>query len=128
MQFRLEAGSGRRSQVDRKRICIAAIIAVVVMGGLSGSRVSGQNPPDAMPGERRETAKEAPLNPEAEKHILEENEKDVKKKVERLYELATELKAGADKTDSSKVLNLTLLKKVEEIEKLAHDIKARSKG
>ena len=59
---------------------------------------------------------------------MDENEKDIKKKVERLYELATELKAAVDKTDSSKVLSLNLLKKTEEIEKLAKDIRSRSKG
>jgi peptidoglycan hydrolase CwlO-like protein len=70
----------------------------------------------------------APINPSAEKKRLEENEKDIKTKIERLYELATELKAEVDKTDSSKVLSLNLVKKAEEIEKLAHDIKNRSKG
>ena len=48
--------------------------------------------------------------------------------MERLYQLATELKAEVDKTDSSKVLTLNLMKKTEEIEKLARDIKNRSKG
>jgi len=59
---------------------------------------------------------------------MEENEKDIKKKVEKLYDLATELKAEVEKTDSSKVLNLSLVRKAEEIEKLARDIKNRSKG
>ena len=62
------------------------------------------------------------------KRMLEENEKDIKKKVEKLYQLASELKAEVDKTDSSKVLSLTMLKKTEEIEKLARDIRNRSKG
>lgn len=60
--------------------------------------------------------------------MMEANEKDLHKKVEQLYELVTELKAEADKTDSTKVLSLNLVKKAEEIEKLAHDIKVRSKG
>jgi hypothetical protein len=66
--------------------------------------------------------------PSPEKRLLEENDKDIHKKVERLYQLATELKAEVDKTDSSKVLSLNLVKKAEEIEKLARDIKIRSKG
>ena len=66
--------------------------------------------------------------PPADKRILEENEKDIKKKVEKLYELATELKTEVEKTDSSKVLSLNLVRKAEEIEKLARDIKNRSKG
>jgi hypothetical protein len=79
-----------------------------------------RRPPDAAP--------DTPPMPGAEKKILEENDKDMKKKVDRLYELATQLKNEVDKTDSSKVLSLNLMKKAEEIEKLARDIKNRSKG
>jgi len=62
------------------------------------------------------------------KAILEANEKDIKKNIEKLYQLASDLKAEVEKTDSSQVLSLVLVKKAEEIEKLAHDIKARAKG
>ena len=62
------------------------------------------------------------------KTMLEANEKDIKKNIEKLYELATDLKAEVEKTDSTQVLSLTLVKKAEEIEKLAHDIKTRAKG
>ena len=74
------------------------------------------------------TPPDNPNAPSPEKRALEENEKDIKKKVEQLYKLATELKVEVDKTDSSKVLSLTMLKKTEEIEKLARDIRNRSKG
>jgi hypothetical protein len=74
------------------------------------------------------TPPDSPNMPLPEKRMLEENEKDIKKKVEKLYQLATELKVEVDKTDSSKVLSLTMLKKTEEIEKLAREIRNRSKG
>ena len=77
---------------------------------------------------RPEPETDNPNLPSAEKRMLEENNKNIHKKVERLYELATELKAEVDKTDSSKVLSLNLVKKAEEIEKLARDIKIRSRG
>jgi hypothetical protein len=70
----------------------------------------------------------ASLPPGSRKAALEENEKNIKKKVERLFQLATELKDEVDKTDSAKVLSLAMLKKAEEIEKLAKDIKSRAKG
>jgi hypothetical protein len=60
--------------------------------------------------------------------MLEANEKDIKKNIDKLYQLATDLKAEVEKTDSSKILSLALVKKAEEIEKLAHDIKTRAKG
>jgi hypothetical protein len=62
------------------------------------------------------------------KAILEANEKDIKKNIEKLYQLATDLKVEIEKTDSSQVLSLAMVKKAEEIEKLAHEIKTRAKG
>jgi hypothetical protein len=62
------------------------------------------------------------------KAILEANQKDIKKNVERLFQLASELKTEVEKTDSAHVLSLALLKKTEEIEKLAKDIRSRAKG
>jgi hypothetical protein len=69
-----------------------------------------------------------PFPPGSRKAALEENEKTIKQKVEKLFQLATELKDEVDKTDSAKVLSLAMLKKAEEIEKLAKDIKSRAKG
>jgi hypothetical protein len=71
---------------------------------------------------------ESPLAKSATKAILEANEKDIKKDVEKLYSLASELKTEVEKTDSVQVLSLGLLKKAEEIERLAHEIKSRAKG
>lgn len=62
------------------------------------------------------------------KAMLEANEKDIKKNIEKLYQLATDLKTEVEKTDSSQILSLALVKKADEIEKLAHDIKNRAKG
>jgi hypothetical protein len=62
------------------------------------------------------------------KALLEERQKNIKKDVEKLYNLATQLKAEVDKTDSTSVLSLPMLKKAEEIEKLAKQIKDRAKG
>ena len=62
------------------------------------------------------------------KTILEANQKDIKKNVEKLYQLASELKADVDKTDAVKVLSVAMLKKAEEIEKLAHSIRSRALG
>ena len=62
------------------------------------------------------------------KMMLTANEKEIKKNVEKLYELASELKTEVEKTDSVKVLSLSMLKKAEEIERLAKEIKSRAKG
>jgi len=85
-------------------------------------RPSAPDPsPDAdAPGARTEKS--------STKIVLEANEKDIKKKIEKLFELATDLKAEVEKTDSSQVLSLAMVKKAEEIEKLAREIKTRAKG
>jgi hypothetical protein len=92
----------------------------------SQSKPSGRpSPPDPTPDA---DAPASPLGKSPTKVMLETNEKDIKKNIEKLYELATDLKAEVEKTDSSQVLSLGMLKKAEEIEKLAHDIKTRARG
>ncbi len=103
----------------------AGAVALLRTGMLEAqSRGAGQTPvPD--PKEREDSLR--PDKP-ATKAMLEANEKDIKKSVEKLYQLASDLKAEVDKTDSSQVLSLALVKKAEEIEKLAKDIRTRAKG
>jgi TolA-binding protein len=125
------AQGGENAMNTRRTFLVGMAVASGVAAAWS-SVMKGQNPfPQApQPQDRRpqEAVPESPPMPNAEKKILEQNDKDMKKKVDRLYELATELKNQVDKTDSSKVLSLDLVKKAEEIEKLARDIKNRSKG
>jgi peptidoglycan hydrolase CwlO-like protein len=113
----------------RRNLLAAALVAASLCA--LGASLRSQAP-DMSPQQPRPTheppANEGPVLPDAEKKALEDNDKNMKKKVERLYQLASELKDQVDKTDSSKVLSLDLIKKAEEIEKLAHDIKNRSKG
>lgn len=116
-----------------RRDFIAAMAVTGAMRSVCISAVWGGQLPQATqpPRATQDKPDEPPDNPNTgsrEKKLLEENEKDIKKKVEKLYELATELKAEVDKTDSSKVLSVAMLKKTEEIEKLAKDIRNRSKG
>src|SRR5271168_554193 len=87
---------------------------------------SGQNPRPPENPDARDS--EAPMPKSGAKAILEANEKDIKKNVEKLYALASELKTEVEKTDSVQVLSLGLVKKAEEIEKLAHEIKTRARG
>jgi hypothetical protein len=98
----------------------------------SGRLAAGQNPahptgsePTAPGSKDDEDPK--PLTPPS-KVVLQANDKDIKKSVERLFQLASELKAEVDKTDSAQVLSLPMVRKAEEIEKLAKEIKSRAKG
>jgi hypothetical protein len=64
----------------------------------------------------------------ATKAVLEQNQKDIKKDVEKLFELATELKTEVEKTDATAILSMAMVKKAEEIEKLARQIRDHAKG
>jgi hypothetical protein len=101
--------------------------AVSLSPWLAMQQGSSQRNPD------RTTASGDPVGstiprPGGTKAMLEENQKDIKKNIEKLYQLASELKEQVEKTDSTTVLSLPMLRKAEEIEKLAHSIKERAKG
>jgi hypothetical protein len=66
--------------------------------------------------------------PASSKAMLEERQKSIKKDVEKLYDLAAQLKTEVEKTDSTTILSLAMLKKAEEIEKLARQIKDHARG
>ena len=52
---------------------------------------------------------------------------DLKRDTEKLLKLATELKESVDKSNEG-TLSLDVMKKAEEIEKLAHSVKGKMKG
>jgi hypothetical protein len=118
--------------METRRSFLTGLAVVGVCSGLSPDAMLGQNPAASpttqkpVPGHPAET--DVPVLPDPEKKILENNDKDMKKKVEQLYELAKDLKEEVEKTDSTRVLSLDLVRKSEAIEKLAHDIRNRSKG
>jgi len=97
-----------------------------VLTFLSDPQVPGSRPQN--PQQQRDKDDDANMPKPDPKMMLAANEKEIKKNVEKLYELASELKTEVEKTDSVKVLSLSMLKKAEEIERLAKDIKSRAKG
>ncbi len=109
---------------------LRAIIVAFVLLGVSVF-VSGQAPtrparptPPPWPSntEQGEEAAAPPI-----KAILKSQHEQMKKDVDHLLQLATELKAEVDKTNSD-ILSLKVIKKAEEIEKLAKKIQNRMKG
>lgn len=120
---------------DTRRRFLMALATVGAIGTLAKQTLSGQSRPSGRPssgppGDPDATPDGSEVFPakSASKAMLEANEKDIKKNIEKLYQLATDLKSEVEKTDSSQVLSLALLKKADEIERLAHDIKTRAKG
>jgi len=105
----------------------AGTLAILRVEDLMGQARPKSRPPTSDPNQEPENADAVPAKSPT-KAILESNEKDIKKNIEKLYQLVTDLKTEVEKTDSSQVLSLGLVKKAEEIEKLARDIKTRAKG
>jgi hypothetical protein len=62
------------------------------------------------------------VTPTAPKKDLKADDRDIHKQVALLAQYAEELKKEVEKTDSTKVLSLQMLRKTQTIEKLAHHI------
>ena len=86
-------------------------------------------------GQRPHTGQQRPdepqLSPEQanamEKARQQQRYKDMKRDSEKLLELATELKQQVDRNDEH-TLSLDVIKKAEQIEKLAHSVKTHMRG
>ena len=67
---------------------------------------------------------DVPLPPRANPKVqLKEDQKTLRHNVDHLLQLVKELKEEADKTPETDILSLSLVKKAEEIEKLARQIR-----
>jgi hypothetical protein len=116
----------------RREFLQAAVSATLLAGGLrtaAPSLQSTQQKDQAIP--RPPVPPQMPdediprIDPKA---ILKGNQKQIQDDVKRLYTLATELKEQAEKTDATAMLSLPMVRKAEEIEKLARRIRNLAKS
>ena len=88
-------------------------------------------PPPPKPAETPNPA-EIHANPQAiaaaKRAMLQQNEKEFREGVERLYQLTSGLREEVQKTATTDVLSVRMVKKTEQIEKLAKMLKNRAKG
>jgi hypothetical protein len=80
----------------------------------------GQQPPQEDPDRAR-------IEKDMAKKANEQRQADLKRDTDKLLKLATELQRYVDKSNAN-VLSLEVVKKAEEIEKLAHSVKEKMKG
>jgi len=64
---------------------------------------------------------------ELEKKANEQRHADLKRDTDKLLQLSTELKQYVDKSNEN-ILSMDVLRKAEEIEKLAHSVKMKMRG
>ena len=110
--------AGRRSFFSSLLVTLAGM-----KGQIAGQRRQGPMPrPPEIP-DTGGSAEDVPLARRDPQELLRENQKNLRRDTERLLHLAQELKDMAEKTEQTKVLSLPLVRKAEEVEKLAKHIK-----
>ncbi len=81
--------------------------------------------------ETQNPAEAGAANPNAQsakRAALQQNEREFRAGVNRLYQLTSELKQEVDKTVTTEVFSVQMYKKTEEIEKVAKILKGKAKG
>ena len=104
----------------------AVLFLVLIVPSVMKAQMGPNNPgpePAQTPLESEEMRK---FKKEATKKANKERQAEIQRDTEKLLKLATELKDYVGKTDEH-ILSLDVLKKAEEIEKLAHDVKEKMK-
>lgn len=67
------------------------------------------------------------MQKDMEKKANDQRQAELKRDTDKLLKLSTELKEYVDKSNSH-ILSVDVIKKAEEIEKLAHNVKTRMRG
>jgi hypothetical protein len=115
---------------------LATVGSVRLSGGQAfpppaGSKTGQQIPGLPQPGRNNPAEPDSPLDPHREEKQAELRNSDRQKRLvadtDKLLALATDLKAQVDKSTKD-TLSVDVIKKADEIEKLAHSVKERMKG
>jgi hypothetical protein len=120
-------------KTGRRSFFSSIVVTLVgVMGLLAGRQRQG--PVHRVPQIPDASVPDGPLGEEPPaprrdpQELLRENQKNLRHDVDRLLQLAQELKDEADKTEQTNVLSLSLVHKAEEVEKLARQIKGLARA
>ena len=81
----------------------------------------GQQPPD------NGTGLPPDMQKQMQKRANKQRQEELKRDTEKLLKLSTELKQYVDKSNEN-ILSLEVIKKADEIEKLAHNVKNKMRG
>ena len=115
------------------RFCVSLVWWVAMTQGLgAAAQVMSAPPPEiSVPGQQKQRTAEDALSPEQKREIAkkqnEVRQQELKKDTDKLLELATELKQYVEKTNEN-ILSMDVIKKAEQIEKLAKSVKEKMKS
>jgi hypothetical protein len=127
----MEKNQSRRNVI---KFIPSALLMLWATRGNAATFASGQNPPPNPPypfdkngdlkvnNEILGPEPKPPAMPVAPRKDLKADDKDIHKQVALLAQYADDLKKEVEKTDSTKVLSIGMLRKTQSIEKLAHHI------
>ena len=108
----------------RRFFSFLLLLAVLIAcSSLSSAQTQGHPIPQA----EQRNEEEAKLQREQAKKLNKERQEALKRDTDKLLKLSTELKEYVDKSDEH-VLSLDVIRKAEQIEKLAHSVREKMKG
>ena len=141
----LESRSGRRHFLSRWKAFTLAGLTLTPLAAATPQFVDGlfpaqaahtgekrpglpAPPPSADPSAQDQNASNG-IDPQTAKRVMAaKNEKEFREGVQKLYEMATELRDELAQAPKMNVLSVRMYKKTEEIEKLAKQLKSKAKG
>jgi hypothetical protein len=109
----------------------ASAISPAYPAALRPQERRGGFPPPPAPADPSAQDKNAPrgIDPQTAKRVMAaKNEKEFREGIEKLYQMATELRDELAQAPKMNVLSVHMYKKTEEIEKLAKQLKSKAKG
>lgn len=114
--------------------CCAPLLAGVLLVFILTVRSAGQTPGNPLPnpgfpsqGASPDQETQDRIQKEMAKKANQERQAQLKRDTEHLFKLATELKEYVDKTNEN-TLSVEVVRKAEEIEKLARSVRDKMKG
>jgi glutamate synthase domain-containing protein 3 len=120
-----------------RRVGRYMVAGTLLVLSLRGSNALAQvvdpspTPSASMSGGQRQRQPEDQWTEDQKREMLKkqnlQRQQDIKKDTDQLLDLATELKQYVDKTNEN-IISVDVIKKAEQIEKLAHAVKEKMKG
>jgi len=104
---------------------VCFFIGVAPLTGLSSQDTGPRFPGE--PTEQQQDQQHVRFEREQAKKLNQQRHENLKRDTEKLVKLSNELKEYVDKSNQN-VLSVDVIKKAEEIEKLAHSVKEKMKG
>jgi hypothetical protein len=119
-------------QVATVRFVFGALILLVLHVSDARAQIVNPDTPEAsQSGNQRQKDTDTPWMVEQKRELAKKRnvarQQEIKKDTDKLLELATQLKQYVDKTNED-ILSTDVIKKADEIEKLAHSVREKMKG